>query len=439
MLGLAAMLGTGVFIVFAPAAARAGAWLPLAIALAGLVAACNAFSTADLAARHQESGGGYIYCRERLAPWVGRLAGVAFLAAKTASAAAAAGVFGHYVLPSHPLWAAVPLIVVVGGLNALGMRWTARGAWVMVPGVLAVLAVVVVVGLLWSAPPDWSPDGLSGAGTGAGGIAIAGAPRAVDLGALPHPVSPLGVLTAAGFVFFAFAGFARTVSLGEELRDPSRALRRAIPASLLITLVVYLAVGVALLHALGVNRLGMESAPLAAAVGGAEAPALGVVVRVGAAAATVSALLGVLIGVSRTTLAMARRRELPGWLAAIGPAGQPRRADLVGALAAVLIAVFAGPIAAVALSACCALVYYAVVNLAALRLPAAARTWPAWTSALGLALCLALAALLPPKYVVATVAVLVAGSLVTGLLSWRARRDSVGPGGAAASETRQDM
>ncbi|MBO0849170.1 MAG: APC family permease [Pseudonocardia sp.] len=443
VLGLAVMLGTGVFIVFAPAAARAGAWLPLAVVLAGAVAACNAFSTADLAARYPDPGGGHLFGRQRLAPWAGRLAGVALLAGKTASAAAAAGVFGHYVLPARPLCAAVPLIVVVGMLNAFGVRWTARGARVVVPGVLAVLAMVVLVGFVWRVSPDWSPGGLSDADTtGAAKIPIAGMPAsssAVDLGASPHPVGPLGVLTAAGLVFFAFAGYERAAGLGDEVCDLTHSLRRTIPVALLIALVTYLAVAAALLHALGVTRLGMQSAPLAAAVGGADAPALGVVVRVGAAAATVTVLLGVLAGVGRTTLAMARRHELPGWLAEVGRAGTPLRADLVGAAGAVLVAVLAGPVAAVALSACCMLVYYALINFAALRLPATARRWPAWASAVGLVLCVGLAVLLPAIEVAATAVVLALGSVATAALSRRASLRGAGSGATPAPEPGPDM
>jgi Amino acid transporters len=149
-LGLAAMLGTGVFAVWAPAAATAGPWLLLAVVLAGIVAACNAASTSDLAVAHPESGGGYVYGRERLCPAAGRLAGVAFLVGKTASAAAAAGVFGGYVLPSQPLPVAVLVIVAATALNTAGVRWTARGAYALVGGTLAVLIVVVVMGLFGS-------------------------------------------------------------------------------------------------------------------------------------------------------------------------------------------------------------------------------------------------------------------------------------------------
>ena len=154
VLGLASMLGTGVFAVWAPAAAAAGRWLLLAVVLAGVVAACNATSTADLAAAHPQSGGGYVYGSARLCPGAGRLAGVAFLVGKCASAGAAAAVFGAYVLPSAPLLAALLVVAVATALNIAGVRWTARGAYALVGGTLAVLLVVVAVGLSGRGPVD---------------------------------------------------------------------------------------------------------------------------------------------------------------------------------------------------------------------------------------------------------------------------------------------
>jgi basic amino acid/polyamine antiporter, APA family len=398
VLGLAAMLGTGVFAVWAPAAAAAGPWLLLAVVLAGVVAACNAASTADLAVAHPESGGGYVYGRERLAPGAGRLAGVAFLVGKTSSAAAAAGVFGSYVLPSQPLPAAVLVIVAATVLNTAGVRWTARGAYALVGGTLAVLLVVVVIGLL-------GPETFA--------VGTAASP---DVEPVPSRGGVLGVLTAAALMFFAFAGYARIATLGEEVRDPQRTVRRAIALALGITLVTYLLVAAALIVGLGTDRLATEATPLVAVVDAGEASALGVLVRAGAAVAAGSALLSVLVGVSRTALAMARRRELPAGLAVICSRGTPCWADLAGGLVTIGIAVLAGPIAAIALSACSVLVYYAVINLAALRLPAALRSWPRWTSMLGLLLCVGLAALLPTRQVVITAVALAVGWTVCTLL-----------------------
>ncbi len=395
VLGLAAMLGTGVFAVWPAAAAAAGPWLLVAVVLAAVVAACNAASAADLAVAHPESGGGYVYGYERVSPAVGRLAGVAFLVGKIASAAAAAGVFGGYVLPSAPLVAAIPAVVVVTVLNIAGVRWTARGAYTLVGGTLVVLLAVVVIGLI------------------AGGSEVP--PAASDV--LPTPGGGVfGVLTAAGLIFFAFAGYARIATLAGEVVDPVRSIRRAVVIALGITLVTYLLVAVALLVGLGSARLATEPAPLVSLVDSAGANAVGVLVRVGAAVAAGSALLSVLVGVSRTAVAMSRRGDLAAGLGVIGGRGTPYRADAIGGLLAIGVTVLAGPSAAIALSACSVLVYYAVVNLAALRLPAGERSWSRWTAWLGLALCVGLALLLPLPQVLTTALALTLGwSAVTFL------------------------
>jgi basic amino acid/polyamine antiporter, APA family len=407
VLGLAAMLGTGVFAVWAPAAAAAGPLLLLAVLLAAIVAACNAASTADLAAVHPESGGGYGYGRERLGPGAGRLAGVAFLVGRTSSAAAAAGVFGGYVLPSQPLPAAVLVIVAGTVLNASGVRWTARGAYALVGGILAVLLVVVVIGLLGPDPADVStlatPDAEAVSGPGGG----------------------LGVLTAAALAFFAFDGFARIATLGDAVRDPRRTVRLAVALALGITLLTYLLVAAALIVGLGTDRLATEATPLVTVVDAGETSALGVLVRAGAAVATGSALLSVLVGASRIALAMARRRELPGGLAVISSRRTPWRADGAGGLVAIGIAALAGPVAAIALSACSVLVHYAVVNAAALRLSPEERTWSRFTSVLGLLLCVGFAALLPTRQVVITAVALAVGWTLCTLLG-RGRRSASG-------------
>jgi APA family basic amino acid/polyamine antiporter len=387
VLGLAAMLGTGVFAVWGPAAAAAGPWLPLAVLLAGVVAACNAASSADLAVRYPESGGGYVYGHERICPGAGRLAGVAFLVGKLSSAAAAAGVFGQYVLPSAPMVAAIPAVLVVTVLNTAGVRWTARSAYSLVGGTLVVLLVVVVIG--FCVPVTAAAPVVPAADLSAGG--------------------PLGVLTAAGLVFFAFAGYARIATLAGEVIDPARTVRRAIAIALGVALVTYLLVATALLIGLGAERLATESTPLVVLVDGAGANGLGVLIRVGAAVAAGSALLSVLVGVSRTAAAMARRGDLPEPLGRVGPRGTPWRADAIAGLITVVVSVLAGPAASIALSACSVLVYYAVVNLSAIRLPAAHRTWPAWVSAAGLLLCVGLALLLPLPQVLVTAAALVLG------------------------------
>jgi APA family basic amino acid/polyamine antiporter len=96
------MIGAGVFSAFAPAASAAGAGILVALAVAAVVALCNATSSAQLAARYPTSGGTYVYGRERLGPWAGFVAGWGFVVGKTASCAAMALTVGAYAAP--PGW-----------------------------------------------------------------------------------------------------------------------------------------------------------------------------------------------------------------------------------------------------------------------------------------------------------------------------------------------
>ena len=181
-----------------------------------------------------------------------------------------------------------------------------------------------------------------------------------------------GVLQAAGLLFFAFAGYARIATLGEEVRDPARTIPRAIPIALGITLAVYAIVAVAVLAELGSAGLASSSAPLADAVRAAGQSGFEPVVRAGAAVAALGSLLSLILGVSRTTLAMARDRHLPHALAAVHPRfASPHRAELVvGAVVAVIAAV-ADVRGAIGFSSFAVLVYYAIANASAMYVWAA--------------------------------------------------------------------
>lgn len=315
VIGLGSMIGAGIFAALAPAARSAGSGLLLSLALAAVVAYCNATSSARLAARYPASGGTYVYGRERLGDFWGHLAGWAFVAGKTASCAAMALTVGSYAWPGQAHAVAVASVVALTAVNYAGVRKSALLTRAIVTVVLAVLAAVVVATLTSGASQAARLDIGSDAAIG-------------------------GVLQAAGLLFFAFAGYARIATLGEEVRDPARTIPRAIPLALAITLIVYAAVAIAVLTVLGPEELARAAAPLSDAVRAAGADRLVPVVRAGAAVAALGSLLALILGVSRTTLAMARDRHLPHALAAVHPRFQvPHRAELlVGAVVAVLAA-----------------------------------------------------------------------------------------------------
>jgi basic amino acid/polyamine antiporter, APA family len=391
VVGLGSMVGAGVFSALGPAARAAGSGLLLGLAAAAVVAYCNATSSARLAALYPASGGTYVYGRERLGVFWGYLAGWAFVVGKSASCAAMALTVGAYVWPGHAHVVAVAAVVALTAVNYGGIQKSAWLTRAIVAVVLAVLASVVVVCLV---------SGRSDAGRLDIGLSSGGG----------------GVLQAAGLLFFAFAGYARIATLGEEVRDPARTIPRAIPLALGIALVVYACVAVAALSVLGADRLGHAEAPLADVVRAAGAPGLVPVVRAGAAVAALGSLLALILGVSRTTLAMARDRHLPGALAAVHPRYQvPYRAELaVGAVVAV-VAATVDVRGAIGFSSFGVLAYYAIANASAWTLSPA--LWARAVPAVGLVGCVTLAFALPAVSVAVG-----AGVLAVGVLAFAVRR-----------------
>ncbi|MFC4054771.1 APC family permease [Actinomadura syzygii] len=388
VVGLGAMIGAGVFAAFAPAARAAGSGLLFGLGTAAVVAYCNATSSARLAARYPESGGTYVYGRERLGPFWGHLAGWAFVVGKTASCAAMALTVGSYVWPGHPHVVAVAAVALLTGVNYAGVEKSAWLTRVIVAVVLAALAAVVVACLTSSAADAGRLD--VGSGTSLG-----------------------GVLEAAGLLFFAFAGYARIATLGEEVRDPSRTIPRAIPIALAIALAVYAAVAVAVLSVLGAGRLAVAAAPLAALADAAGLPSLGSAVRAAAAVAALGSLLALILGVSRTTLAMARDRRLPGALAAVHPRRRvPHRAELAVGLVVAVLAATVDLRGAIGFSSFGVLAYYAIANASAWTLGPDEGRPPRVIPVAGAAGCLVLAFALPLTSVLTGVAVLAVGAVL---------------------------
>lgn len=381
VIGLGSMIGAGIFAALGPAAHAAGSGLLLGLALAAVVAYCNATSSARLAARYPASGGTYVYGRKRLGDFWGYLAGWGFVVGKTASCAAMALTVGLYAWPSQAHAVAVAGVVALTAVNYAGMQKSAWVTRVIVAVVLAVLAAVVVAV-------------FTSGGADAGHLRLADA----TVG---------GVIQAAGLLFFAFAGYARIATLGEEVRDPAHTIPRAIPLALAIALAVYALVAVAALAALGPRRLAEASAPLSEAVRVAGVGWLAPVVQVGAAVAALGSLLALILGVSRTTLAMARDHHLPHVLAAVHPRfGAPHRAELLIGVVVAVLAATADLRGAIGFSSFAVLIYYAVANASAFTLrPEEGRPVRA-IPVVGLVGCVVLAFALPLSSVLSGVAVL---------------------------------
>lgn len=386
-IGFGAIVGAGIFVVTGLAAGVAGPAFLVGLGLAGIAATANALSSAQLAARYPQSGGTYEYGYRVLHPWAGFAAGWLFLASKISAAGTVAlGLAGYLagLVPGlPPRVVAVGAVVVFTALNYFGIRRSSRANLAIVALSLGSLVLFVVLGA-----------------------------REFDAANL-HPFAPRGwrgVLKGAALLFFAYTGYARIATLGEEVREPRRTIPRAVLITIVGAILLYGAVALVAVGVVGAEALAGSPAPLLVA---GEATGVGWL-PAAIAAAGLAAMLGVilsqLLGLSRVVFAMARRGDLPKGLGRVHPRhGVPGWAVLlVGGVAAIVTAT--GSLAGVAAAAAFTiLVYYAIANLAALRMAPEDKLYPNAVPVVGLVSCIALAASLDLTTIVTGVVVLVVG------------------------------
>jgi len=403
MMGLGSIIGTGVFVSIGIAAGITGPSVVLAIGIAGLLAVCNALSSAQLAANHPTSGGTYEYGYVYLKPWMGFSAGWMFLCAKSASAATAALGVAGYALALGGTYPAFGRILLAGLVVCLitatvlgGVRRSNIVNLVIVSITLASLAFFVVAGA-----PTAITDGRSNL-----------QPFFADLAGSGRHAFPR-LLEATALMFVAFTGYGRIATMGEEVREPRRTIPLAIVLTMVVSMLVYIAVSLVGIAAAGAAALGSAvgeaAAPLAVVARSFDVPGGAWVLSIGAITAMLGVLLNLILGLSRVVLAMGRRGDMPAPFARVNAAGTtPVLAVLlVGGVILGLVAI--GSIRlAWSFSAFTVLIYYAITNLAAIRLPTADRLYHpavAWAGLLG---CLSLAFWVEPR-------IWAAGLLVLGV------------------------
>lgn len=385
MLGLGAIVGTGVFVSIGVAAGLAGPSVILAIGLAALLATCNALSSEQLAAAYPVSGGTYEYGYRLLRPELGFTAGWMFLCAKSASAATAALGTAGYGLQMAGLsaggflrWAGLIIAAAMTLLVLSGLRMSSAFNIIIVSVTLLALSAFAVAGLLNLSATDtaerFDPFFPEGAGL---------------------PV----LLHATALMFVAFTGYGRIATMGEEVIAPSQTIPRAILATLVVSALLYISVAIAAIGAVGAPALsgatGGEATPLETAARALQLPGLSLIVSLGAVTAMLGVLLNLILGLSRVALAMGRRGDLPPALGHLNHASEPRAAILLVGAAVAGIALIGDVKTTWSFSALTVLVYYAITNLAALRLPKDQRLYPRWISLVGLVGCLLLATCIP--------------------------------------------
>jgi basic amino acid/polyamine antiporter, APA family len=362
VLGLGAILGTGIFVSLAIATEIAGNGIFVALTLAAIVALGNGLSAAQLAAAHPVSGGTYAYGYRYLHPYAGFIAGWLFLGAKSASAATAALGFASYLLAAsgQPLTYQTPIaLLAVLMMTIVAACGLTKANWLnsaIVGVTLFALGRFVVIG--WQQP--WPV-------------------------VAPPPVTFAAIGQATALMFVAYTGYGRITTMTEEVRDPGRSIPIAVVCSLGLTLLLYLGVASVLVRGGGGSLATIaQSWP--------QSGTIGAIVSIGAISAMLGVLLNLILGLSRVLMAMGRQGDMPRATARLNPSQTTPTIAVwtMGLVVAGLVAI--GNVKTTwSFSAFNVLIYYALANLAALQLPEADRRYPKWIAFGSLVSCLSLA------------------------------------------------
>jgi basic amino acid/polyamine antiporter, APA family len=396
LITVGAIIGSGIFVALGPATAAAGHGLLLAMVVAGAVALMNGLSSSQLGINFPVSGGTYAFAREVGHKTASFVAGAAFLGKEIVGLSVIALAFAHYTAQAVPglppnLVAAATLVLVTV-LNVIGLEPTAKVLIVLTIGKVVLLLAFVGLALPAADPAELTPV----LGTG-----------------------PTGVLAGAAVFFFAYAGYSRIATIAAEIERPRRNVPVGIAVGFAVAAVVFLLVGATTLGVLGPETTGGEEAPVFTAAEAAVGELGGWIVLAAAWMATLSVLVGGVLGVSRVGLAMARESELPQWLGEVSERFRtPARAVVILGLLSSALALTLDLRPLVEVTAVFTLVYYSVTNGAAIRLTNDQRTLPRALSWIGLGGCLALLISLPLMALAAAGAALL---LALGVRVWQGR------------------
>jgi APA family basic amino acid/polyamine antiporter len=399
-IGFASMIGAGVFVVFREAVSLTGSFLWLAMLLAALVAALNAASVYQLSSVIDRPGGVYSYSRVYLNDTWSFVAGFSFVFGKIGSIAAIAAVLGEYLSPLPKTLTATVAIGLLTLVNIFGINRTALVAKILTVMTVLYFSVAAVVGTFHGIVITGLSNGLC--------AGITNCPR------LPTPMTanPSGLLSAAAILFFAFAGYARVATLGDEVEDPKRNIPKAIRRSLIWVLVIYCGVSLALVATFGGDLATLPSPFKSLYRTFAPALVSDVVTLIVVTAACLGSMLALLAGVSRTAATMAEDRELPQVFERRNRFNAPWLAETVIAFGAILLLQIGNLSWMIGFSSLSVLLYYAIGHMSALRQPKAERVVPRIFAWVGLALCALLLVAVPGPALWVSALILAAAVLI---------------------------
>lgn len=392
--GLGAIIGAGIFVVTGVAAGVSGPAFIIGLLIAGIIAAFNGLSSAQLAAAYPHSGGTYEYGYRLLSPAFGFSAGWMFLISKLSAAGVVAIGFGsyfHQLVPQiSPLLLSVIAVIFLTVANYFGIKKVGKLNLTIVCITLLSLVYLVFSGIPYVKTENFIPFA-------------------------PFGIS--GIAEASALLFFAYTGYARIATLAEEVRSPEKTIPKAIIITIVTAITLYAAVSVVAIGVIGTESMADSKSPLEVVAGALSGPAVKTVVTIGASTAMLGVLLSQILGVSRMMLAMGRRNDLPPIFQTIHHKYRvPHLGIIITGIIILLLTITGSFEFIVRAASFTILLYYSITNIAALKQPVKEQIYSKVIPVMGLAGCLAMSVSLPFNVIVTGVGLLIIGFLLRLLL-----------------------
>ena len=365
-LGLSSMIGAGLFINIAPAATISSYSLLFGLLIASILAFSNASSSAQLARLYPEAGGTYIYARKVLGNSSSLIAGTTFIVGKIISSIAIALTFGHYLYPSSHKIAGIALVFIIGVVSYFGASKTASVAKWFVYSVLGILLFYIFSVV--------SSDNFDFAIPITKGLTVE------------------SLLLSSSIWFFAFTGYSRLATFGEEVENPETIIPKAILTGLGITVSIYFLTTYATLGIINPDIIQNSLTPLKVAFDISRFSNFSFLISIASTIATASVLLALIPGISRVVVAMSRDNYLPNSLSSIhSKYNSAYIADILVSIVVVVGILYFDVVEAIKLSSFFVLLYYSITNYSVIKIKESRRLYPVITAYFGLFGCLLLA------------------------------------------------
>ncbi len=365
-LGLSSMIGAGLFNNIAPTSKISSYGSIIGLLIASSLAFANASSSAQLSSLFPKTGGTYLYAKEVLGKPYGITAGVVFVIGKTISCIAIALTIGNYLSPVYGKEIGVVLCLLIFLLSFSGIHKTAEIArwfvWILF-GLLTFYSISII-----------STPGVN--------YAI---PVFSD-------ISFDNVLLSASIWFFAFTGYSRLATFGEEVKNPKEIIPTAIFTGLGITVFLYLIISWLTLSVISPEIIMNSSTPLLVAMDVSRFSDFTFLVVFASSIAMVSVFLALMPGISRIYVALSRDRILPQAFSKIHKKFNSAYLSEAFVLISVVIGIYIfDVVGSIKTSSFFILIYYTITNLCVIKLDKEKRLYSVVVAYYGFAFCLVLA------------------------------------------------